>query len=464
MKKVIGALLLSGLAFGNAIASVPNDIQSNFNSGNYSKVESLIKNEKKLSKFEADSLCAIMSRIRSDFRLSYTEGIKAIQQKFPHVTKQNIDNWIAKKYIEVKNIDGELYMYRKTVSNLDRLVPELSKKRRVEHIQEDKAKAVNAENAIKNAGGKGLSEPHNVTLKFSATVHADAVPAGETVRVWLPFPINSERQSDATLISSSDNVVYSKGAVHNTVYMEKKAISGKETYFECVVSYKTRSQYYSPEYILKNKKEYNRGSELYKKYTKTELPHIIITDSIKALAESIVGTESDSFKQASLIYEWVDAYFPWAGAREYSTIPNMPNYVLENGHGDCGQVSLLYITLLRSLGIPARWESGYMLDETSAGMHDWAEVYYEGIGWVPVDMSFGLLEVASEEKVCDFYKTGLDEYRFASNKGVNGKLYPEKQYVRSETVDFQLGEVEWKGGNLFYYKDWTPKVELIKFE
>ena len=225
MKKVIGALLLSGLAFGNAIASVPNDIQSNFNSGNYSKVESLIKNEKKLSKFEADSLCAIMSRIRSDFRLSYTEGIKAIQQKFPHVTKQNIDNWIAKKYIEVKNIDGELYMYRKTVSNLDRLVPELSKKRRVEHIQEDKAKAVNAENAIKNAGGKGLSEPHNVTLKFSATVHADAVPAGETVRVWLPFPINSERQSDATLISSSDNVVYSKGAVHNTVYMEKKLIS-----------------------------------------------------------------------------------------------------------------------------------------------------------------------------------------------------------------------------------------------
>ena len=82
-------------------------------------------------------------------------------------------------------------------------------------------------------------------------------------------------------------------------------------------------------------------------------------------------------------------------------------------------------------------------------MHDWAEVYYEGIGWVPVDMSFGLLKSNREEAVMDFYKTGLDYMRFASNKGVGGILSPAKKWVRSETVDFQLGEVEWDGGNLF---------------
>ena len=185
---------------------------------------------------------------------------------------------------------------------------------------------------------------------------------------------------------------------------------------------------------------------------------------MRALARNIVGNEADPLRQASLVYDWIDAYFPWAGAREYSTIGNLARYVLDRGYGDCGQVSSLYITLLRALGIPARWESGWMLHPGKEGMHDWAEVYYEGIGWVPVDMSFGILEVANDKAVRNFYKTGIDIYRFASNKGVGGKLSPEKKFVRSETVDFQLGEMEYDDGNLFYYRDWTPDFELISIE
>ena len=185
---------------------------------------------------------------------------------------------------------------------------------------------------------------------------------------------------------------------------------------------------------------------------------------MKELAKQIVGNETNPYRQASLIYDWIDTYFPWGGAREYSTIPNMAEYVLENGHGDCGQVSLLYITLVRSLGIPARWESGWMLHPSNVGMHDWAETYYEGIGWVPVDMSFGVLEVSPDSNVRNFYKSGIDMYRFAANRGVGGQFSPKKNWVRSETVDFQLGEVEWKEGNLFYYKEWEPELELISFE
>jgi hypothetical protein len=40
----------------------------------------------------------------------------------------------------------------------------------------------------------------------------------------------------------------------------------------------------------------------------------------------------------------------------------------------------------------------------------------------------------------------------ASNEGVGDKLSPAKTYIRSETVDFQPGEVEWRKGNLFYDK------------
>lgn len=135
--------------------------------------------------------------------------------------------------------------------------------------------------------------------------------------------------------------------------------------------------------------------------------------------------------------------------------------MLENGHGDCGQVSLLNITLLRSLGIPARWESGWMLHPGEKNLHDWGEIYFEGTGWVPCDVSFGRSTKGTALK--DIYKTGTDIYRFATNEGVNGKLSPEKLYIRCETVDFQIGEVEWRGGNLPMQK-WSSNLNIDKFE
>ena len=290
------------------------------------------------------------------------------------------------------------------------------------------------------------------------------VPAGEVVRVWMPIPYENLRQKNIKLLSSSHPATMSQGSVHHTVYMEAVAEKGKPTHFEINYTYDVGERNFTQEYLLKHVKPYDTAKEVYQRYTASEAPHQVVTPAMKALALDIVGNEKNPVLQASKIYDWISANFKWAGAREYSTIPNIPEYVLHIGHGDCGQVSLLYISLLRSLGIPARWESGYMLEEHSAGMHDWAEVYYEGIGWVPVDMSFGLLKSNREEAVMDFYKTGLDYMRFASNKGVGGILSPAKKWVRSETVDFQLGEVEWDGGNLFYYEDWQPKVEMISIE
>ena len=49
------------------------------------------------------------------------------------------------------------------------------------------------------------------------------------------------------------------------------------------------------------------------------------------------------------------------------------------------------------------------------------------------------------------------------NKEYKGKviidLVPEKKYPRSETVDFQRGEVEWEGGNL-YFPQWSYHMDI----
>ena len=168
---------------------------------------------------------------------------------------------------------------------------------------------------------------------------------------------------------------------------------------------------------------------------------MLVNKQMKALARKIVGGETNPVLQASMIYDWISANYPWAGAIDYSTIPCIPNYVLDIHHGDCGQVTLLYISMLRSLGIPARWESGWVFDETGwTGYHDWGEIYFEGTGWVPTDVSAG--RDTYGERYDGFFKTNTDAYRLASNEGIRGELSPKKQYLRRETVDFQAGEVE----------------------
>jgi len=46
--------------------------------------------------------------------------------------------------------------------------------------------------------------------------------------------------------------------------------------------------------------------------------------------------------------------------------------------------------MLRYKGIPVRWQSGWMVAPNAENLHDWCEVYYEGTGWVPVDISYDL--------------------------------------------------------------------------
>ena len=62
--------------------------------------------------------------------------------------------------------------------------------------------------------------------------------------------------------------------------------------------------------------------------------------------------------------------------------------------GDCKAYALLFTTLARASGIPAREVAGlvYMGDDQKAfGGHAWKEVVLDGV-WVPVDASSGQVD------------------------------------------------------------------------
>ena len=203
---------------------------------------------------------------------------------------------------------------------------------------------------------------------------------------------------------------------------------------------------------------YNKQSALYRLFTSEQPPHIIFSERIRNLSEEIVGDAAKPDEIVRRIYYWIDKNIPWAGALEYSLMPNMPEYVLDNMRGDCGMVTLLFMTLARHNGIPVRWQSGWMLHPGEVNLHDWCEVYYEGVGWVPLDMSFGLMPSDNLQER-EFYISGIDAYRLIVNDDIGVPLIPPKKFFRSEPWDFQRGELEWQGGNL-YFDHWRYKMEV----
>jgi transglutaminase-like putative cysteine protease len=202
---------------------------------------------------------------------------------------------------------------------------------------------------------------------------------------------------------------------------------------------------------------YQPELSLYKEFTAERPPHILFSKNLKNLSEKIIGSETDPYLKAKKIFEWISLNIPWASAREYSTIENISEYCIVNGYGDCGIKALTFITLCRYNGIPAKWQSGWMLHPGAINLHDWAEIYFEGVGWVPVDVDFGL-QNSPDDELRYFFFGGIDPYHLIVNEDYNRGLFPAKIYPRSETNDFQRGEVEWRGGNLYFDK-WDYKME-----
>lgn len=408
---------------------------------------------------EADSAQAIKSRILSDFSITWDEGIRKFNERYG-IDEATLAEWDKKKYIETKTIDGVKRVHRKSLGNAALLNPELNGGWKYRGESASDARISYVDSVLAYVDGKlPDGNAHKVHYRFVIDIPYNENLAGDTLRAWMPFPFESARQQDIRILSVShpDYVLSEDNSIHSSIFFEQPVKEGENTHFEYEAEFINKGQYFNPEFILANIKPYDKESAEYKKYTGIELPHII---EAKDLALEIVGDETNPFKQSEMVYDYIIKHYPWAGAREYSTITCIPEYVIREGHGDCGQVSLLYISLMRSLGVPARWESGWMLHPGEKNLHDWAEVYFEGVGWVPIDVSFGRYTRASDERARKFYSTGMDAHRLAANHGVSGKFYPAKKYVRSETVDAQLGEVESTQGNLFY-PGWNMKMQII---
>lgn len=112
---------------------------------------------------------------------------------------------------------------------------------------------------------------------------------------------------------------------------------------------------------------------------------------IRGRALRIVGDETDPWRRALLLHDWV---FERIDKEPVVSIPSALE-VLRQRRGDCNEHTVLYAALARSLGIPTRIAIGLVWSDELDGFyyHAWPEVFlHEGAAaatWIRVDPTLG---------------------------------------------------------------------------
>ncbi|HEY0660868.1 MAG TPA: transglutaminase-like domain-containing protein [Lysobacter sp.] len=405
-----------------------------------------------------------MRRILLDFTETEAQVKARLRESIPDLRDDEFAKWDAAGLLEHQVIDGRTLYFNRAASNLFRLSPEAVARRKpsaklpvdgpLEHPHPYHDEVLRQAKAT----GKTSMAPRRVRVTQALIVNADAVPAGETLRAWIPYPrALPGQQEDIRFIGSepAKAVIAPESTLQRTVYLEGKAEAGKPTKFEITYELTVLGQYHR---IDPDKVEPLGERPDLAEYLGERPPHIVYTEAMRGFSRKVVGDEKNPYRIAQKLYAAVDR-IPWAGAREYSTITNISDYALHAGHADCGQQTLLLMTLLRLNGIPSRWQSGMVYsDGDYDNLHDWGWLYLAPYGWVPMDVTTGRFKQAKDPGLEWFYLGGLDAYRIAFNDDYGTELFPPKQHYRSETVDSQRGEVEWNGGNL-YFDQWDYRFE-----
>lgn len=114
-------------------------------------------------------------------------------------------------------------------------------------------------------------------------------------------------------------------------------------------------------------------------------------EKIVSLAKEIVANEQDELSKVFKLASWTreNINYDLSSLNVEASLPALQ--VLESREGVCDEITILFISFVRSVGIPARYVSGLVYSESLKEKwvpHAWAEVFIDG-KWIPFDVTLG---------------------------------------------------------------------------
>jgi hypothetical protein len=336
-------------------------------------------------------------------------------------TEAEFEQWLREGRFEQRMIDGEQRFLNVSVSNLFFRHAELEA-RRLKLAEKAGLAGAYYENAMDiraaaRARRQPYAQPKRFRVRMTLTVATHAVTVGENVRAWLPVPRRYPFQDAFELLRSAPaapSVADAESPIRSA-YFEQVVAPGASVGFEIEYAYTA----HGVSFDLQPEQWRPLAAPLpaLQPFT-AEAPHVVFTERMRRLATEIGSAETNALRKAKRFYDWLAENVRYSFAPEYSTLRNLSDCCLTNRFGDCGQQALLFITLCRESGIPARWQSGWSIFPSAQTIHDWCEIYLLPWGWVPVDPYMGgyamryatRLTPEQRRELRDFYFGGRNLY------------------------------------------------------
>lgn len=385
----------------------------------------------------------IMLRLPADYPFDRAAALALLRRELPDFSDAEFDEFVDANKIDWIYIDGEARYFRRFLPTLMKVYPDFAARVRAARGEADPGASARAllGDTIRGMQENGMAS-YRFRIRASIRPKDEAFEGGGTALVHLPIPADARQIGDVVIHETSDEplLIAPLNAPQRTIAFARTLTENRPFFVE--YSY-TNTVHYIDAY-------HGEGEAgVYRFDVGEQLPHIVFTPYIRALANELAGHTDDPLAKARCFYDFITKKVRYSFMRAYFSLENIAENCARNLRGDCGVQALLFITLCRSVGIPARWQSCLCTEPPEPGSHDWAEFYVEPYGWLFADPSFGGSAFRSgDEARRQFYFGNLDPFRMVANRAFQAPLMPEKRHWRADPYDNQVGEIEYEDRGL----------------
>lgn len=384
-----------------------------------------------------------LARLRGEYKYTLDEAVSLAISAIKGFSRDELLMLKDTGYSDWAYVDGTVKFHHKFLDNIIKTYPDIKKRLIAEDNGIDEKQETLLDDTIDEVVKQGRIGYH-IHIRAGVKLSRKESVIGSTVRVHVPVIASNSMTKNIKILSSKPEAKFisPEDYPQRTAYFEK-TVTGEDE-FTVEYSYENHVEY--------KKLDYSRVCDIQPSFDTEEIqPQVVFTPYLKSLASEIAGDEKNNLSIARKFYDFITTKVKYSFVREFCTIQNIPEYASLNLKGDCGVQALLFITLCRISGIPARWQSGLYVTPYFIGCHDWAQFYIEPYGWLYTDPSFGGSAYRKGNlKRWDYYFGNIDPFRMIANSKFQHEFIPEKMFLRADPYDNQQGEVEYADHGVYY--------------
>ncbi len=261
-------------------------------------------------------------------------------------------------------------------------------------------------------------------------------------RAFFPYFINIDGDED---VYAEGEARYKKGKSADSLSFR---MWNKEPFYEYYLSkfeYEDKYdwEYWYEDYVLEHYTQLSKDIPIVEEIAD------YVTNEISSNSYSYNNENEVRLAMAETVAKWLEQYTTYT--QEPPALPSgvdpVEYFLNESRKGYCMHYASSAVLILRELGVPARYATGYVVDPSLYKMvdsvyvakvldnraHAWVEIYMDGMGWVPIEVTKGYY-TTNIEHLGDNNENNTSEDIDGEDVSEENTTQPEEETSSEETT------------------------------